>query len=70
MEVETKLSVIELKARPHAADDDTSTYDEEAAVEAAAAFARACAPDTQRLLASPAAARHERRVRLTDNRDQ
>ncbi|CAB3239566.1 unnamed protein product [Arctia plantaginis] len=69
MEVETKLSVIELKARPHA-DDDTSTYDEEAAVEAAAAFARACAPDTQRLLASPAAARHERRVLLTDNRDQ
>ncbi|CAH0605693.1 unnamed protein product [Chrysodeixis includens] len=52
------------------AEDDTSTYDEEAAVEAAAAFARACAPDTQRLLA-PAGARapYERRPRI-DNTDQ
>ncbi|XP_073943339.1 ganglioside induced differentiation associated protein 2 [Choristoneura fumiferana] len=33
------------------AEDDTSLCDDEAAVEAAAAFARACAPDTQRLLA-------------------
>ncbi|CAH1647299.1 unnamed protein product [Spodoptera littoralis] len=52
------------------AEDDTSTYDEEAAVEAAAAFARACAPDTQRLLA-PANQRqpYERRPRI-DNQDQ
>ncbi|XP_045446728.1 protein GDAP2 homolog [Melitaea cinxia] len=40
--------------RDRPADDDTSLCDEEAAVEAAAAFARACSPDTQRLL--PAAA--------------
>ncbi|XP_026322521.1 protein GDAP2 homolog [Hyposmocoma kahamanoa] len=33
------------------AEDDTSLCDEEAAAEAAAAFARACAPDTVRLLA-------------------
>ncbi|XP_060801698.1 protein GDAP2 homolog isoform X1 [Amyelois transitella] len=33
------------------AEDDTSLCDEDAAVEAAAAFARACSPDTQRLLA-------------------
>lgn len=33
------------------AEDDTSLYDDDAAAEAAAAFARACAPDTQRLLA-------------------
>lgn len=53
------------------AEDDTSTYDEDAAVEAAAAFARACAPDTQRLLA-PAHPResYERRTRITDNQDQ
>ncbi|XP_041970259.1 protein GDAP2 homolog [Aricia agestis] len=34
------------------ADDDTSLCDEDAAMEAAAAFARACSPDTQRLLPS------------------
>ncbi|XP_061710608.1 protein GDAP2 homolog [Cydia pomonella] len=55
------------------AEDDTSLCDDEAAAEAAeaaAAFARACAPDTQRLLApSPAAVRrrlddHEQYERL------
>lgn len=69
MEVESKVNM-ELKVRPNA-EDDTSTYDEDAAVEAAAAFARACAPDTQRLLA-PAHPResYERRTRITDNQDQ
>ncbi|KPJ03352.1 hypothetical protein RR46_06508 [Papilio xuthus] len=32
-------------------EDDASACDSDAAAEAAAAFARACAPDTQRLLA-------------------
>ncbi|XP_045765772.1 protein GDAP2 homolog [Maniola jurtina] len=41
-----------------AADDDTSLCDEEAAIEAAAAFARACSPDTQLLLPSNAPAPH------------
>lgn len=38
------------------AEDDTSLCDEDAAVEAAAAFARACSPDTQLLLPSSAPA--------------
>ncbi|CAH0725388.1 unnamed protein product, partial [Brenthis ino] len=41
-----------------AAEDDTSLCDEEAAVEAAAAFARACSPDTQLLLPASAPAPH------------
>lgn len=53
-----------------AAEDDTSLYDEEAAAEAAAAFARACAPDTQRLLAP--AGEHAPRIsrRHIDDHDQ
>ncbi|XP_047528466.1 protein GDAP2 homolog isoform X2 [Vanessa atalanta] len=44
------------------ADDDTSLCDEDAAAEAAAAFARACSPDTQLLLpAAPAPAPHAAR---------
>ncbi|XP_022127017.2 protein GDAP2 homolog isoform X2 [Pieris rapae] len=42
------------------ADDDT-TCDEEMAAEAAAAFARACSPDTQRLLPSPVNSAQPRR---------
>ncbi|XP_063824630.1 protein GDAP2 homolog [Ostrinia nubilalis] len=50
------------------AEDDASLCDEDAAVEAAAAFARACAPDTQRLLA-PAPAPYVDR-RLLDDHEQ
>ncbi|CAG9795030.1 unnamed protein product [Diatraea saccharalis] len=51
------------------AEDDASLCDEEAAAEAAAAFARACAPDTQRLLAPPPRAPAIDR-RLLDDHDQ
>ncbi|XP_059049725.1 protein GDAP2 homolog isoform X2 [Achroia grisella] len=54
------------------AEDDTSLCDEEAAAEAAeaaAAFARACAPDTQRLLA-PAASAPTLQRRLLDDHEQ
>ncbi|XP_062525983.1 protein GDAP2 homolog isoform X1 [Bombyx mori] len=54
---------------PHRdAEDDASLYDEDAAAEAAAAFARACAPDTQRLLAPPTRQYVDRR--LLDDHDQ
>ncbi|XP_028177920.1 protein GDAP2 homolog isoform X1 [Ostrinia furnacalis] len=56
-----------LKPRP-TAEDDASLCDEDAAVEAAAAFARACAPDTQRLLA-PAPTPYVDR-RLLDDHEQ
>ncbi|KPJ05954.1 hypothetical protein RR48_14396 [Papilio machaon] len=48
MEAQTTIN-LELKERPYA-EDDASACDSDAAAEAAAAFARACAPDTQRLL--------------------
>lgn len=52
------------------AEDDTSLYDEDAAAEAAAAFARACAPDTQKLLAPPARQHSYMDRRLIDDHDQ
>uniref|UniRef100_A0A1E1WQW5 CRAL-TRIO domain-containing protein n=1 Tax=Pectinophora gossypiella TaxID=13191 RepID=A0A1E1WQW5_PECGO len=67
MEVASAIIDIELKPRP-TAEDDTSLCDEEAAVEAAALFARAAAPDTQRLL--PHSAPHEPRRRTIVDTDQ
>ncbi|RVE44201.1 hypothetical protein evm_011156 [Chilo suppressalis] len=68
-DVERRVRIIH---NPHShahAEDDASLCDEDAAAEAAAAFARACAPDTQRLLApAPRTPALERRLR--DDRDQ
>ncbi|KAL0882670.1 hypothetical protein ABMA27_001099 [Loxostege sticticalis] len=55
---------------PDSTEDDASLCDEDAAVEAAAAFARACAPDTQRLLAPVSAPAPYIDRRLLDDHEQ